>query len=69
LAWPITDPVQRQQLVDECLVAYMQDNVDAWDLQPDGAYLRSQAASPKESHGAQAALMARYGEQAPHRKR
>jgi polyphosphate kinase len=69
LAWPITDPVHRQRLVDECLVAYLQDNVDAWDLQPGGAYLRSQVVSPKESHGAQAALMARYGEQAPHRKR
>jgi polyphosphate kinase len=43
LAWPITDPVHRQQLVDECLVAYLQDNVDAWELQPGGAYLRCQA--------------------------
>jgi polyphosphate kinase len=67
LAWPITDPVQRQQLVDECLVAYMHDNMDAWDLQPDGTYRRNQVASPKMGHGAQAALMARYGEQSPRR--
>jgi polyphosphate kinase len=65
LAWPITDPVQRQQLVDECLVAYLHDELDAWDLQPGGAYLRSQAASPNVGQGAQASLMARYGEQSP----
>jgi polyphosphate kinase len=65
LAWPITDPAQRQQLVDECLVSYLHDNVDAWDLQSDGTYLRNQVASPKIGHGAQAALMARYGEQSP----
>jgi polyphosphate kinase len=69
LAWPIANPVQRQRLVDECLVAYMHDNVDAWDLQPDGTYLRNQLASPTIGHGAQAALMARYGEQAPRRSR
>jgi polyphosphate kinase len=69
LAWPITNPVQRQQLVDECLVAYMHDSVDAWDLQPSGAYIRHQALSSNKRHGAQAALMRRYGEQAKLRKR
>jgi polyphosphate kinase len=69
LAWPITDPTQRQQLVDECLVAYMHDSVDAWDLQPSGAYVRHQALNSNKCHGAQAALMMRYGEQAKLRKR
>ena len=69
LAWPITDPVQRQRLVDECLVAYLHDEVDAWDLQTGGAYLRSQAAGPKLGQGAQAALMARYGQQSSGRGR
>lgn len=69
LAWPITDPVQRQRLVDECLVAYMHDSMDAWDLQPNGVYRRHQAGNPTKCHGAQAALMARYGEQATRRKR
>jgi polyphosphate kinase len=58
LAWPVTDPVQRQRLIDECLVAYMHDGVDAWNLLPDGTYERvNHAPIP---HGAQAALMARY---------
>jgi polyphosphate kinase len=60
LAWPVTDPIQRQRIVDECLVAYLHDGVDAWDLLPDGTYARVQPANPLLAHGAQAALMARY---------
>lgn len=60
LAWPVTDPLQRQRIVDECLVAYLHDGVDAWDLLPDGTYARVKSAGPGTAHGAQAALMARY---------
>jgi polyphosphate kinase len=61
LAWPVTDPVQRQRIVDECLVAYLHDEVDAWELGPDGTYTRQHAEGRATAHGAQAALMARYG--------
>ena len=64
LAWPVNDPVIRQRIIDECLVAYLHDGVDAWDLQADGTYLRAGATADKkhavERHGAQAALMVRY---------
>jgi len=60
LAWPINDPVLRQRVVDECLVAYLHDQRDAWDLMPDGHYKRAKGASDPKSHGAQRALMARY---------
>jgi polyphosphate kinase len=60
LAWPVTDPVLRQRIIDECLVAYLHDGVDAWDLQPDGTYTLVNSADPLQCHGAQAALMARY---------
>ena len=60
LAWPVTDPVQRQRIVDECLVAYLHDGVDAWDLLPDGTYERVNGGAGTAGHGAQAALMARY---------
>lgn len=60
LAWPVTDPVQRQRIVDECLVAYLHDGVDAWDLLPDGTYARVKPDGRRQAHGAQAALMARY---------
>jgi polyphosphate kinase len=59
LAWPVTDPVARQRIVDECLVAYLHDQVDAWDLGTDGKYSRSKSTG-KPVHGAQPALMARY---------
>ncbi len=62
LAWPVTDPVQRQRLVDECLVAYLHDGVDAWDLGPDGTYTRKQGDGLQAVYGAQDALMARYAE-------
>ena len=60
LAWPVTDPVIRQRIIDECLVAYLHDGCDAWDLQPDGCYQRIMPRNPDQAHGAQAALMSRY---------
>jgi len=60
LAWPVMDPMQRQRIVDECLVAYLYDGVDAWDLLPDGTYARVKPEGRRVAHGAQAALMARY---------
>jgi polyphosphate kinase len=61
LAWPVTDVVQRQRIVDECLVAYLHDTVDAWELRADGRYHRLAAVEGTQAHGAQAALMQRYG--------
>ncbi len=60
LAWPVIDPTIRQRLIDECLVAYLHDGRDAWDLQPNGTYVRVNPADPAQRHSAQAALMARY---------
>jgi polyphosphate kinase len=60
LAWPVTDPILRQLIIDECLVAYLHDGLDAWDLQADGTYLRSLDRGTHARHGAQAALMTRY---------
>ncbi|WP_341904864.1 polyphosphate kinase 1 [Polaromonas sp. YR568] len=62
LAWPVKDPAIRQRIIDECLVAYLHDGRDAWDLQPDGTYLRVKPHGhhADRQHGAQAALMARY---------
>jgi polyphosphate kinase len=61
LAWQVTDPLQRQRVVDESLVAYLQDDIDAWDMAPDGTYTRLKAQGRRRANGAQAALMARYG--------
>jgi polyphosphate kinase len=64
LAWQVTDPVLRQRIIDECLVAYMHDTSNAWDLQADGTYQRVKPPAHGRKEGAQAALMVRYGTQA-----
>lgn len=64
LAWPVNDPQLRQRIVDECLVGYLHDDRDAWDLMPDGTYKRVKGAGEPKGHGAQAALMARYAARA-----
>jgi polyphosphate kinase len=61
LAWPVTDPVQRQRIVDECLEVYLQDEADSWELGSDGVYLHAKVAPRRKAKGAQASLMARYG--------
>ncbi|NCV32405.1 MAG: hypothetical protein EBW05_05655, partial [Betaproteobacteria bacterium] len=40
IAWPIWDPILRQRIIDECLVAYLYDTSDAWLLESDGHYHR-----------------------------
>jgi polyphosphate kinase len=59
ICWPVTNPALRQRLIDECLLAYLHDGVDAWDMQSDGSYLP--VAQAVGGHSAQQALMARYG--------
>lgn len=63
LAWPVKDRKLRQRIIDECLVAYLHDDRDAWTLQSDGHYRRAEHVT--DGLGAQNALMARY---APSRK-
>ncbi len=58
LAWPVDEPALRQRIIDECLLAYLHDSKDAWDLAPDGRYHRVGLHAP--GHNAQNALMARY---------
>jgi polyphosphate kinase len=58
LAWPISDPLLRQRIVQECLSAYLHDGVDAWQMQADGTYLPMY--SKPGGHSAQQALMARF---------
>jgi polyphosphate kinase len=59
VAWPVTNPSQRQRLIDECLLAYMYDSADAWDMGSDGSY-RAVPHTQTPGHSAQVALMARY---------
>jgi polyphosphate kinase len=61
ICWPVTNPGLRQRLIDECLLAYLHDGVDAWDMQSDGSYLSVGTHSGSVGHSAQHALMMRYG--------
>ena len=58
LAWPVHDALLRQRVIDECLVAYLHDDRDAWRQQADGSYVPP--AQPVDGKGAQSALMALY---------
>ena len=60
VAWPVREAAQRQRIVDECLVPYLQDTQDAWELHADGSYSTQDSGGP----GAQRALVARYSLQA-----
>jgi polyphosphate kinase len=69
LAWPVTDPTQRQRIVDECLLAYLHDSVDAWEMGSDGSYTQVKSAGSSPGHGAQNALMARYGQEISYKRK
>ena len=34
LAWPVRDARLRQRVIDECLVPYLHDSLDAWTSCP-----------------------------------
>jgi len=58
VAWPVQDARLRQRVIDEALLPYLHDTLDAWQLGPDGRSVRV------SDHGvsAQQALMRRYSE-------
>jgi polyphosphate kinase len=61
-AWPVRDPVLRQRVIDEGLVPYLHDTLDAWLLDSEGRYKRVSDSCPPGASGisAQRALMQRY---------
>jgi polyphosphate kinase len=52
----VRDAALRQRVIDECLVPYLLDRMDAWSWSPGGAYRRDSTQGP----GAQQALVDRY---------
>ena len=56
VAWPVRDPALRQRIVDECLVPYLHDGIDAWELRAEGQYEAIDAGD----RSAQGALVQRY---------
>jgi polyphosphate kinase len=75
LSWPVEDAALRKRVLDECLMVYLRDDVDAWRMNAQGEYTRVQPTKPRrtstkttavapvvQTHGAQAALMALYAD-------
>ena len=60
LAWPVIDKNLRQRVIDECLVAYLYDTNDAWNLMLDGQYHRHDSPTRNSRLSAQSELMKRY---------
>jgi polyphosphate kinase len=56
VAWPVRDPLLRQRVIDEGLVPYLHDQLDAWLLDSEGRYKRVS----ESGISAQRALMQRY---------
>jgi polyphosphate kinase len=56
LAWPVHDKTLRQRIIDEGLVPYLHDDIDAWLLDSEGRYKRV----AETGLSAQRALMQRY---------
>ncbi|MFO1226708.1 polyphosphate kinase 1 [Roseateles sp.] len=56
VAWPVLDAKLRQRVIDEALVPYLHDSLDAWQLGPDGHSVRVS----DNGTSAQRALMQKY---------
>jgi len=57
--FPILDPANAARVYDEALANYLDDNVSAWQLQPDGDYVRVVPAAGSAPHSAQSCLLAK----------
>ena len=57
--FPILDPALAERVKSETLDNYLADNVDAWELQADGRYLRRSPVPGEAAHSAQATLLAK----------
>ena len=57
VAWPVRDAATRQRVIDETLVPYLLDEIDAWTLDSVGNYRRVS----ETGVSAQRALAQRYG--------
>ena len=60
IAWPLRDARLRQRVLDECLVPYLHDSLDAWAQQADGSYTRVAPRGKAPGVSAQQALMRRF---------
>ena len=61
VAFPVRDPVLRERVINEGLLPYLKDNVDAWELNGEGRYTRRKPRGKQAAHSAQQELAAALG--------
>jgi polyphosphate kinase len=61
VGFPLTNKRLRERVIEE-LHFYLRDNIQAWELQRDGSYLRSTPGPGVAPVSAQLALLARWAE-------
>lgn len=57
--FPVLEPLLRQRVIEEGLRVYLEDNIEAWDLQPDGSYRRARPNEGETPRAAQQTLLER----------
>ncbi|MCO4770249.1 MAG: polyphosphate kinase 1, partial [Deltaproteobacteria bacterium] len=60
VAFPVDDPVLKQRVIDEGLQAYLDDNRQSWEMNPDGSYGKVKRAGDP-TFRAQSMLLERLG--------
>ncbi|MDP8567993.1 polyphosphate kinase 1 [Methylophilus aquaticus] len=61
LAWPITDPAMQQRILQESLQMYLEDTLDAWQLNERGEYTAVRdTTEPLSRQGCQNSLLKQY---------
>jgi polyphosphate kinase len=61
VAFPVLDPTLKARVIDEGLKPYLADSQDAWELGPDGAYVKPKG-KPRAGSSAQLELLGRLAD-------
>ena len=61
VAFPILDKALKRRVMAEGLTPYLKDNMNAWELEPDGHYQRRKARGKQRAFNAQQHLMETLG--------
>ncbi|MFC3108928.1 polyphosphate kinase 1 [Undibacterium arcticum] len=61
VAFPVLDKALKKRVISEGLDPYLKDNSNAWELEPDGQYLRRTARGKQSPYSAQQHLMQQLG--------
>jgi len=62
---PVTDPTLKQEL-EQTLEIYENDNCSAWDMRPDGRYIRRRPRKSEKRRAAQEVFIELFGRQSKH---